>query len=167
MRCFWLVKVFTCTGRYRPTRIICAMPRASLRSVLLRWADSAAFMCRVSTQTTGRPASAKAPYSHCENAPASSPMRSIASVSSFSRRLSRDLHLAEYFAHFINDADAGFFHGHVKSDIQFHGCASSNAPGRVNADLVSHQSEAQPPKTCLTGGGKAPIPHLGTHQHQS
>ncbi len=34
MRRFWLASVFTCTGRYRPTRIICAMPRASLRSLL-------------------------------------------------------------------------------------------------------------------------------------
>src|SRR6266498_4129983 len=35
MRRFWLAIVFTCTGRYKPTRIICAMPRASLRSLLL------------------------------------------------------------------------------------------------------------------------------------
>src|SRR5262245_13112158 len=34
-RSFWLRNVFTCTGRYSPARIICAMPRASLRSVLL------------------------------------------------------------------------------------------------------------------------------------
>src|SRR3979409_1798033 len=58
MRRFWLASVFTCTGRYRPTRIICVMPRASLRSLLLISADSAAFICRVSTQITGKPASA-------------------------------------------------------------------------------------------------------------
>src|SRR5436305_15231411 len=82
MRRFWLATVFTCTGRYRPTRIICAMPRASLRSLLLICADSAAFICRVSTQITGKPASANAPYSHCDKGPASRPMRSMASASS-------------------------------------------------------------------------------------
>src|SRR5437899_5832083 len=41
------------------------MPRASLRSLLLICADSAAFICRVSTQITGKPASANALYSHC------------------------------------------------------------------------------------------------------
>src|SRR5215831_20210138 len=41
-RSFWLRNVFTCTGRYSPARIICAMPRASLRSVLLICAFSTA-----------------------------------------------------------------------------------------------------------------------------
>src|SRR5438445_4796525 len=36
--------------------------RASLRSLLLICADSAAFICRVSTQITGKPASANALY---------------------------------------------------------------------------------------------------------
>ena len=58
IRRFWLASVLTCTCRYSPTRIICAMPRASLRSLLLSCADSAAFICRVSTQITGKPASA-------------------------------------------------------------------------------------------------------------
>src|SRR4029077_4307386 len=54
MRCSWATSVFTCTGLNRPTRIICAIPRASLRSVLLICcAVSNAFMCRVSTQITG------------------------------------------------------------------------------------------------------------------
>jgi hypothetical protein len=35
IRRFWLANVLTCTGRHRPTRIMCAMPRASLRSLLL------------------------------------------------------------------------------------------------------------------------------------
>ena len=67
---------------FRPTRIICAMPRALLRSLLLICADSAAFICRVSTQITGKPASANALYSHCDKGPASRPMRSMASASS-------------------------------------------------------------------------------------
>src|ERR1700730_18130900 len=55
MRCSWATSVFTCTGLNSPTRIICAIPRASLRSVLLICcAVSRAFMCRVSTQITGR-----------------------------------------------------------------------------------------------------------------
>ena len=33
-RSFWLRNVFICTGRYSPARIICAMPRASLRSLI-------------------------------------------------------------------------------------------------------------------------------------
>ena len=51
------------------------MPRASLRSVLLICAFSTACMCRVSTQTTGNSASARALNSHCDNGPASSPIR--------------------------------------------------------------------------------------------
>src|SRR5262249_40249036 len=58
-RSFWLRNVFTCTGRYSTARIICAMPRASLRSVLLLCAFSTARMWRVSTQITGKPASAR------------------------------------------------------------------------------------------------------------
>src|SRR6184192_1729668 len=46
-----------------------SMPRASLRSLLLICADSAAFICRVSTQITGKPASANALYSHCDKGP--------------------------------------------------------------------------------------------------
>jgi DNA helicase II / ATP-dependent DNA helicase PcrA len=45
------------------------MPRASLRSVLLICALSTAFICRVSTQTTGKPASARALKSHCDSGP--------------------------------------------------------------------------------------------------
>jgi hypothetical protein len=38
-------------------------------------ADSAAFRCRVSMQTTGSPARARPSYSHCDSAPASRPIR--------------------------------------------------------------------------------------------
>jgi hypothetical protein len=54
---------------------------------LLICADSAAFICRVSTQITGKPASANALYSHCDKGPASTPMRSMAS--GFSVRTAR------------------------------------------------------------------------------
>src|SRR5665213_3941420 len=53
------------------------MPRASLRSVLLIWAFNTARMCRVSTQITGKPASASVLNSHCDSGPASSPIRLI------------------------------------------------------------------------------------------
>src|SRR6266699_1671582 len=76
MRCCWATSVFTCTGLNRPTRIICAIPRASLRSVLLICcAVSKAFMCRVSTQITGRSAAVNAFTSHCDSGPASIPIR--------------------------------------------------------------------------------------------
>src|SRR5437762_4578758 len=76
MRCCWATSVFTCTGLNRPTRIICAIPRASLRSVLLICcAVSKAFMCRVSTQITGRSAAVNAITSHCDSGPASIPIR--------------------------------------------------------------------------------------------
>ena len=48
----WLRSVFVCTGRNRPKRISCAIPRASFRSILLIWAERAAFMWRVSTLET-------------------------------------------------------------------------------------------------------------------
>src|SRR6266849_5651328 len=51
------------------------MPRASLRSVLLICAFSTACMCRVSTQTAGNSASARALSSHCDSGPASNPIR--------------------------------------------------------------------------------------------
>jgi hypothetical protein len=75
IRSFWLRSVFTRTGRYSPTRIIWAMPRASLRSVLLICAFSTACMCRVSTQIIGNSASARTLNSHCDSGPASSPIR--------------------------------------------------------------------------------------------
>src|SRR6516165_10679399 len=76
IRCSWATRVFTCTGLNRPTRIICAIPRASLRSVLLICcAVSKAFMCRVSTQITGSSAVINPLTSHCDSGPASIPIR--------------------------------------------------------------------------------------------
>jgi hypothetical protein len=56
-----------CTGRNQPSRISCASPRASLRSVFTGIADSAAFTCRVSRSSTGSLLSRNAPYSHCDS----------------------------------------------------------------------------------------------------
>ena len=49
--------LFTCTARYQPVRMICAIPRASLRSVLFGIAPIAAFAWRASMQIAGIPAS--------------------------------------------------------------------------------------------------------------
>ena len=57
------------------------MPRASLRSVLTTIADSAAFTCRVSSNTASKPAPVKPASSHCESGPASSPIRVTATPS--------------------------------------------------------------------------------------
>src|SRR3984893_6563787 len=73
---FWLASVLTCTGWNKPTRIICANPRASLRSLLLTCALRNAFACHVSMQIAGTPASANPLNSHCDRGPASRPTRS-------------------------------------------------------------------------------------------
>jgi hypothetical protein len=68
---------FTCTLLNQPERTSCAIERASLRSVLLcDIAEIAALACRVSMQHTGRPASFRPKYSHCDSGPASRPTRS-------------------------------------------------------------------------------------------
>ena len=55
-------------------RIICAIPRASLRSaVLICCAVSKAFMCRVSTQIAGSSAAINALTSHCDKRPGLDP----------------------------------------------------------------------------------------------
>src|SRR4051794_29543779 len=63
------------TGRNQPIRSSCAMPRASLRSVLTIIAESAAFTCLVSSSTASNPALTRAVWSHCDKGPASRPMR--------------------------------------------------------------------------------------------
>src|SRR3712207_4379726 len=63
------------TGRNQPMRSICAMPRASLRSVLIVIAPSAAFTCRVSSRTASNPASVRPACSHRDRGPASRPTR--------------------------------------------------------------------------------------------
>src|ERR1700693_3228182 len=76
MRCSWATSVFTCTRLHKATRLICAIPRASLRPFLLICcAVSKAFMCRVSTQITGSSAAVNALTSHCDSGPASIPIR--------------------------------------------------------------------------------------------
>src|SRR5438270_13346059 len=74
-RTSWDPGDLACTGRNHPIRSSCAIPRASLRSVLITMADSAAFTCRVSSRTTSNPAATKPACSHCDRGPASNPIR--------------------------------------------------------------------------------------------
>jgi hypothetical protein len=71
----WLSLPLTWTIRNQPVRMIWAMPRASLQSVLFRIAFKAAFTCRVSMQITAKPAAHRPAWSHGDNGPASRPTR--------------------------------------------------------------------------------------------
>ena len=77
-----------CTGRYQPMRNSWAIPRASRRSVLTGIADSAALTCRVSKSTVSKPAAVSPACSHCDNGPASRPMRAIDSSCARRKRTS-------------------------------------------------------------------------------
>jgi hypothetical protein len=87
-RASWAAGDLACTGRNPPMRRSCAMPRASLRSVLITIAESAAFTCRVSSTTTSNPAATKPAYNHCDRGHASSPIRGTP-VSSQRKNLTR------------------------------------------------------------------------------
>ena len=71
----------TCRTRARQQRTVKTHPHhlrdtaGIVRSVLLICAFNTARMCRVSTQITGKPASARALNSHCDSGPASNPIR--------------------------------------------------------------------------------------------
>src|SRR3954452_10896596 len=71
--------LFTCTARNQPVRTICAIARASFRSVLFGMAPIAALARRVSRHTAGRPAAVSPSYSQAASEHASSPTRSGAS----------------------------------------------------------------------------------------
>ena len=90
-----------CTGRYQHIRSSCAMPRASLRSVLTTIADSAAFTCRVSSNTASNPALVKPACRQCESGPASSPMRVTATPSPANKPTSASGSLATLISRII------------------------------------------------------------------
>ena len=71
----WDSSDLTWTARNQPVRTTWAMARASIRSVLTGMVFVATRKRRVSTRTTGRPASAKPACSHCDIGPASRPTR--------------------------------------------------------------------------------------------
>src|SRR6202050_3576471 len=118
------------------------MPRASLRSVLLICAFSTACMCRVSTQTTGNSASARAPNSHCDSGPASNPIRlkRLGGVLQYRQqrfRFARYLHLPNDLARLIHNADAGLLDRNVQSSKMVHAALLLLMLEAVHTDLVS------------------------------
>jgi hypothetical protein len=74
-RVSWAILDLQYTDRNQPSRINCAIPRASLRSDFTGIALHAPPTCRVSNSSTARPASRIAAYSHCDSGPASRPIR--------------------------------------------------------------------------------------------
>ena len=120
-RRFWLVCVFTCTGRCRLTRIIGAIPRTSLRSVLFGWALKNAFTWRVAIQITGDPALASSLNNHSDMGPASSPTRSLSQLEFFmtaskSPGWSRCFTLRQVLPRFVDNANAGLFNRDIEAD---------------------------------------------------
>lgn len=75
------LKGLTPTSRYQPVRTICARPQASLRSLLLTCLLRAAFACRASRHTIGKPILRSACQRHVDNGPVSSPMRTASQPS--------------------------------------------------------------------------------------
>src|SRR6266550_8620777 len=98
------------------------MPRASLRSVLLICAFNTARMCRVSTQITGKLASARALNSHCDSGP-SDPLEVVGRVRENrqqSVRFARYLHFSNDPTRVIHNADARVLDRYVKSGKMVH-----------------------------------------------
>src|SRR5206468_12199456 len=116
------------------------MPRASLRSVLLICACNTARMYRVSTQITGKPASASALKSHCDSGPASSPIRlkrhRVPQNLQQSFRLARYLHFPHDPARVIHNADAGLLDRYVQSTKMVHAALLLLMLEAVTTDLV-------------------------------
>src|SRR5215470_6437545 len=118
------------------------MPRASLRPVLLICAFNIALRCRVSTQITGKPASARALKSHCDSGPASSPTRfeAIDGVRQYlqeSFRLTRHPRFPHDLACIIHDADARFLDRHIESSKIVHAALLLLMLEAADADLAS------------------------------
>src|SRR5881397_1067178 len=118
------------------------MPRASLRSVLLICAFNTACMCRVSTQITGNPASARALNSHCDSGPASNPIRLKWQAGFVSTASSASGSLATFTsphdpARVVHDADARLLDRHIQSSKMVHAALLLLMLEAVHADLVS------------------------------
>src|SRR6516164_5986194 len=128
------------------------MPRASLRSVLLICAFSTARMCRVSTQITGKLASASALNSHCDSGPAfqSNPLETIVVVRQHlqqSFRLTRHPHFPHNLARVIHNADARFLDRHVESSKIVHTALLLLMLEAAMRTSFHHQPEAQHPNS--------------------
>src|SRR6516225_5050614 len=111
------------------------MPRASLRSVLLICAFSTARICRVSTQITGKSASASARSSFQSN-----PLEAISRVPQYrqqSLRFARDPHFSLDPARVIHNADARVLDRNVQSRKIIHAALLLLMLEAAHADLVS------------------------------
>src|SRR5467141_2675162 len=118
------------------------MPRASLRSVLFICAFNTACMCRVSTQITGNPASARALNSHCDSGPASNPIRLkvVGEVLQHRQqcfRFARHLYFPNDLACVIHNADARLLDRNVQSSKMVHAALLLLMLEAVFTDLVS------------------------------
>src|SRR5580698_972085 len=116
------------------------IPRASLRSVLLICAFSTACMCRVSTQTTGSSASARALNSHCDSGPASNPIEAVSRVPQNLQqgcRFACHLHFLHDPARVIHNADARLLDRYVQSAKMVHAALLLLMLEAVTTDLVS------------------------------
>src|SRR5215471_477944 len=94
------------------------MPRASLRSVLLICAFNTACMCRVSTQITGNPASARALSSFQPNS-----LEVVGGVLQHRQqrfRFARHLYFPNDLACVIHNADARLLDRNVQSSKMVH-----------------------------------------------
>src|SRR6516225_6535418 len=117
------------------------MPRASLRSVLLICALSTACMCRVSTQITGKPASARAvkPLRQRSSFQSNSlePIDVVRQHLQESFRLTRHPRFPHDLTRVIHDADARFLDRHIESSKIGHAALLLLMPEAASADLVA------------------------------
>src|ERR1019366_3116061 len=142
------------------------MPRASLRSVLLICALSTAFICRVSTQTTGKPASARALKSHCKSGPGfqSDPLEAVDGVPQNLQqgcRFARYLHFLHDPARVIHNADAGLLDLYVQSTKMVHAALLLLMLEAVTTDLVFNISLKRSTQNLqLSTSWAGRLPHL-------
>src|SRR6185437_2915547 len=117
------------------------MPRASLRSVLLICALRIACMCRVSTQTTGNSASARAlkPLRQWSGFQPN-PFEVVGRVLQHHQqrfRFACHLHFLNDLARLIQNADAGLLDRNVQSSKMVHAALLLLMLEAVHTDLVS------------------------------
>src|SRR6266851_9984702 len=154
MRCSWATSVFTCTGLNRPTRIICAIPRASLRSVLL-------ICCDADYWQLGRRQSIDQPLRQragLDPNPAEARAERGQNGDDIGR-LGRDLLRQDHLAGIVDYAHRRFLHRHVKTNKIHHLIAPSPMIEVVPTSIQSQEGDAhsaskrepQPPRyTILT-----------------
>src|SRR6516225_1737342 len=139
IRSCWLTSVFTCIGLYNPTRIICPIPRESLRSLLFTcWALSTAFIWRVSTHHHWQ--------RRLRHWPCLQPNLGVFKSGGLQQgndrlRLRRYLGLSRDFPGLIDNADRCFLDRNIQPSTILHGSPSSVGLSRpAYPDLLSNVS---------------------------